>query len=648
MTSFDFFAAQEEANRKSMRLRVLFFLVTVLFSVLTAYSVCYIWNPPSHRFASGSWYEVNSEYYPIISAIIFGFIMITAWLKAREIQKIGIHNLLENYGAEPIIAPFKNEDEKRLHNIAQEMAIASGLAMPTLYILPDDRSINAFTAGFDHGDTSIVVTAGALCILSRAELQGVIAHEFSHILNGDMKVNMQLISIIHGYSALSILGQQCFETRTRSKWPIGLYLIGLVLICFGSFGKLVASIIRSAHSKQREWSADATAVQFTRNPVGLRGALEKIDRSYYTEITGLNSADDFAHMFFSSGLRGFFNRVFASHPPLVERIRVLGAPNYQSPAEKTDYENLLSKLDRNSNTGVLSSLVDESVEKQSVSLADEVANKRPIRISTRYAGDLSPQALQTARLLLTSIPREVKRACEHPLRAQAIIVALVLFHGSGEKTEIINFLRTNKIFQHSFLDWIRDDGFPLLKSISFDKAAAVLGMASEQVRMLPISERRHFLTNLVLIVRWDRVHSSKEVVMLILLMSPLFDINELRTFGLQDQSPNSAQDIAMLLGFVAHTAAGETAEERQNAYNLALDKLRWHRQDVPKLSDITLEALLRSVAHVKAATPKSKQQFIGAITHSVGADNHVNENEYHLLRALCLCLGCPIPLKYAR
>src|SRR4051812_333645 len=209
--------------------------------------------------------------------------------------------------------------ERKLLNVIEEMAIASGVPVPQVYVMDNESGINAFAAGHNASDAAISVTHGAMTMLKRDELQGVIAHEFSHLLNGDMRLNLRLMGLIFGILCLTIIGRILIRTRGR-KNPLP--LLGLALIFIGWAGVFFGRLIQAAVSRQREVLADASAVQFTRNPAGLAGALKKIGGLTYGSRLRSPHAEEASHLFFANGLgSSFFG--FATHPPLADRIRAL-------------------------------------------------------------------------------------------------------------------------------------------------------------------------------------------------------------------------------------------------------------------------------------------------------------------------------------
>ena len=209
-----------------------------------------------------------------------------------------------------------------MRNVIEEMAIAAGVPVPKIYVLDDENGINAFAAGHVPRDAAVGVTRGCMTLLDRDELQGVIGHEFSHIRNGDMRLNLRIMGVIFGIVCLAVIGRLLIYSRGRgSKGRNPMMLLGLALIVIGAIGAFFARLIQAAVSRQREFLADASSVQFTRNPAGLSSALQKIG-GIGSQLEAVH-AGEASHMFFGNGMGKAFLGVLATHPPLDERIRAI-------------------------------------------------------------------------------------------------------------------------------------------------------------------------------------------------------------------------------------------------------------------------------------------------------------------------------------
>ena len=230
-------------------------------------------------------------------------------------------------------------------NVVEEMAIASGTPTPPVYLLEQERGINAFAAGFTPSDAVIGVTRGCAEQLDRDQLQGVIAHEFSHILNGDMRLNIRLMGVLYGILVIGLIGTFLLRSsffagagrrRSRDNSALAIAAIGAAVMAVGFIGSFFANLIQASVSRQREFLADASAVQFTRNPRGIAGALEKIAKLATGSRVAHPNASEASHLFFSQALAGGLQSLFATHPPLAERIRRLD-PSWQ-PSEPSESE----------------------------------------------------------------------------------------------------------------------------------------------------------------------------------------------------------------------------------------------------------------------------------------------------------------------
>ena len=314
----NFFVQQEDARRRSRHLVIAFHIVVILTALATAFFYVIVMHLDSREGeALGT---QNQE-----SLIVFGVVWFMVWAIAilrRGPLKEGGAKIASLAGGVEVRVPCADPAQKRLLNIVEEMSIAAGMPIPHVYVLPEEDSINAFAAGSTTHDACVAVSKGALDKLSREELQGVVAHEFSHILNGDMRLNLHLLGYLYGLTSIADIGRYLLRSRSNSgrKRDNGA-LIGVGLLIIGGIGLLLAKLLKAAVSRNRERLADASAVQFTRNPQGIGGALRKIWRESNLAITAPR-AGEISHFYFHwpSGFTG----LFSTHPPILERLRALG------------------------------------------------------------------------------------------------------------------------------------------------------------------------------------------------------------------------------------------------------------------------------------------------------------------------------------
>ncbi|MCH8839576.1 MAG: M48 family metallopeptidase [Planctomycetes bacterium] len=317
--------------------------------------------------------------------------------------------------------------EKRILNIVEEMALASGVPVPPVYLLADEKGINAFAAGYSPSDAVVAVTRGTVEQLTRDQLQGVVAHEFSHILNGDMRLNIRLIGILHGILLLGLVGQIVFRIaaysgrgsrNSKNSGAIYLVLIGLGMVILGFLGTLMGGLIKAAVSRQREYLADASAVQFTRNPSGIAGALKRIGAAVFGSKIEHPNAAEFSHMYFGQGVRAGFSGLMATHPPLESRIARLDPEWDGKYPPRPDTPSAFVEIA--SAAGLVgASLVGDRVSADVVpaDVVDAAANQvgNPTEIHRTYVHEL-----------VERLPETIVAAVHEPYGARAVIFALLL------------------------------------------------------------------------------------------------------------------------------------------------------------------------------------------------------------------------------
>jgi len=343
-----FFEHQEKARNYTFRLLVLFGLgvFALIFSIDGILLLGLGFSDSPSGLDSANWGKILETYFPALAlvAVFIGFVIGGASLyRLSQLSSGGGASVAESLGGTLLQSETRDPVEQKILNIVEEMAIASGMPVPRVYLMDED-GINAFAAGWSPNDAVIGVTRGCVKALSRDELQGVIAHEFSHILNGDMKLNIRLMGILYGIFFLSILGEILIRSISyggnssndkKNDGKGAIFMIGLVLFILGWVGWFFGRLIQAAVSRQREFLADASAVQFTRNPDGISGALRKIAGWDQGSIIRNPHATEASHLFFGNGISGF-SALFATHPPLEERIHRIEGVYFQAPENASE------------------------------------------------------------------------------------------------------------------------------------------------------------------------------------------------------------------------------------------------------------------------------------------------------------------------
>ena len=419
----DFFDRQEASHRATRYLVALFGLAFLAVGLATGVVLLIVLGVSGggamfEASGSGPFSMLSSQggVLALIVATIVGLMIVASLIRAATLSQGGGH-VARMLGGTRIQGDDQDPNHRRLIHVVEEMAIASGLPVPEVYVLEAERGINAFAAGLSPADAAVAVTRGSLEQLNRAQLQGVIAHEFSHVLNGDMRLNLRLMGFSYGILILSLAGRWLLRASgrgirmnvSRRKGGGAPIMIGIALTVIGGMGVVLSRLIKAAVSRQREVLADASAVQFTREPLALAGALKKIGG--FTPYIEAADSEEVSHMLFGRAGRGFTG-LFATHPPLPERIKALD-PSFKPGAYIEPGVDVAAKPD--DGAAAVSGL--SGVEPQ---------------ITIESAGTIVPAA---GRALRTAIPTDVADAAHSSQSAWLLVLALGLARGGGTEAE---------------------------------------------------------------------------------------------------------------------------------------------------------------------------------------------------------------------
>src|SRR6516162_9099274 len=426
----DFFEQQAQAHRKTKWL-IVYFAMAVVAMIIAIYVAALLIFSGIKIHESRSEYGQEQPPFSVWDPQIFGTVSLVTLtiIGVGSLYRIsalsaGGRAVSEMMGARAVNPTTTDPDERKLLNVVEEMAIASGVPVPQVYVMDEEDGINAFAAGHQPGDATVTVTRGCMKLLTRDELQGVIGHEFSHILNGDMRLNLRLMGIIFGILCLAIIGRVLLQTARGSRGQNPLPLLGLVLLLIGWIGVFFGRLIQAAVSRQREFLADASSVQFTRNPGGITGALKKIGGLGETGSRISHAhAEELSHMFFGNGMSEPFIGLLETHPPLAQRIRVF-EPTFDGQFPYVRYDGRdqppeeISTSKRPSAPNRFGTVLGGAI------LASGGAEKPPVIRSHSVLpnfGNPTPLQLKYAEQLRDSLPDNVKAAAHEPLDAVALI-----------------------------------------------------------------------------------------------------------------------------------------------------------------------------------------------------------------------------------
>lgn len=634
----DFFEAQDRAKQATWKLLGLYFAAVVLI-ILSVYIVTLL----ILGYASGG---VDQPWQPVLFFVVttFTLILIVSGTLFRIAQlRKGGSAVAEMLGGRKLDSSTDDLNEQKLVNVVEEMSIASGLPLPDIYLLDNEENINAFAAGFGTDDAAVGVTRGAIEQLSRDELQGVIAHEFSHIFNGDMRLNIRLIGILNGILLIHIMGMLLVRStffmgsgRRSSKdnggnAKIAMILLGIALIVIGYIGMLFGRMIQAAVSRQREYLADAAAVQYTRNPDGIAGALEKIGRvKKGAEIKDGHSME-FSHMFFANSFHTALDKLFATHPPIDKRIQAI-QPVRESSRIKPREEYAEIDMESSGGGGTVSG-----------SPAGPLADTLPLQeILLGAIGTMNERSVQHASELLKEIPRPLKDAAHEPFQSQALVYALLLKSNNSSINTVPVWC--DKIFPDDMSEQVN----VLLKLLKDGKRDWSLPLAEISIPALKtMSESQYglFRQNLRNIIDHD-----DEITLFEFSLEKLIE-HRLDHHFKKEKSSNVehhhlkplARELSVILSALAH--ASET--DKSKAFRAGLDVLQKAAPENTQFlnenefSFDDVDVALQEFA--KSANP-IKRYLMKSMVHCVMSDESLALEELELLRAMAEVIGSPIPL----
>ncbi|RFA25203.1 hypothetical protein CAI21_19730 [Alkalilimnicola ehrlichii] len=623
----DFFDRQARARRNALFLITLYSLSVMLLTGLLALAVI----------ALGLATKAQA---PWIALSVVLLIAIAALYKRWTLNEGG-RTVAEILARRPILFDSDDPDERRVLNVVEEIAIAAGAPVPLVYVL-EAPSINAFAAGYQMEDAVLAVTRGAIENLSRAELQGMLAHEFSHILNGDMRLNMRLTVALHGLVAFSLAGRELIHTASTWRSP-GLlaptailavfYLIpGLALWLFGGAGVLCANVIKAAANRQRDYLADAAAVQFTRDPQGIGGALRKL--AGHPEggwIQGYR-AKEYSHLFFGP-LHLKSAPLLSPHAPLRKRIQRL-LPNWDgtflAPAPQQPQQQSSRKA---------TPPIEQSLDLLAAAAAAYAATQLPTEAaesSLDTVGEVSPVHLDYARHALHELPPSLKRAVRDPNSARAVIAHLLL---SNEQP-------------------LRDEQLKLLQKHAPKDTAMAVHIVEEPIRQLD-PHLRWPLVELAIpaLKRLSRPQYEQFKAKLQLLLTSSGAANPM-TWTLyrsvvQNAEPQGAafaryrlsdccREARLLLSlFVSANRTSPAA--RQAAFAAAVADLPVTSASAISLDDLSYRDLDRAIVKLRQLKPSHKKLLLKSLLLGIEHNGAIDIGEAELLRTTAELLGCPVP-----
>ena len=642
----NFFEHQDQARAASRRMLVLFVLAVI--AVVVAVDVVLIVAAGLTDKKAGA-LAVQPGVLAAASLITLSVIGGASMFKIALLRGGG-GTVARQLGATPVPAQTTNFAWKRLRNVVEEIAIASGVPVPEIFVLEREEGINAFAAGYTPADAAVTVTQGALNKLTRDELQGVIAHEFSHILNGDMRLNIRLMGVVFGILVIGIAGRKILENAggRNSKNSGGVLAFGLALLVIGYVGMFCGRLIKASISRSREYLADASAVQFTRQSLGIAGALKKIGALAEGSKLARSETEEVAHMLFGDGVG--YSALMATHPPVVERIRRLEprfdpreledlARAWSAPRHSDDPESPEASI-----AGFVPALAAGGVGRPSHS-APLPAATASVRLNAgavaSQVGNPASDDYRAANTIAHDISASLREAAQDSQRAIPLVFALAMDGEAG--------LRAAQLEQLGrFYDAVvRDQVEALvgeLATLHPMQRLPLAALAFPVLRRRPRPELQRFLIALNRLVQADGRVGLPEYCLVKLIgvqVMDALDPSRARVAGSR-KLPQCAAELIALFAVVAEYGHDDrTAAER--AFRLGLGEVL---PNAPAAYAPPAEwslALDRALPVLDQLQPAGKELVVRGLTRAISEDGRVAVAEAELLRVVCAALHCPLP-----
>ena len=614
----EFFARQERARAQTRELILLFVLavivvdlavtsVLVLALAVTMGRATLVANP-------SAWIFGHPQLVASCAVAVLWIILIGSSVRSMQLQSGGAV-VARSMEADLVDANTSDPLKRRLLNVVEEMAIASGVPVPAVYVMERENGINAFAAGHTVADSVITVTRGALERFDRSELQGVIGHEFSHILNGDMRLNMRLIGLVAGLFAIGAVGRLLMRTNPRRA--AGLAIVGLAMMVLGYVGWVLGTMIQAAISRQREFLADASSVQFTRDPSGLRDALVKVGASEQGSHLHSHETKEVAHMLFASGL----SELFPTHPPLVDRIRALD-PSF----EIEEFARVAAQLPPLPTS-------DPSIAPDAAGLAAAMPRSTvdPSGVAASV-GQPRPPHVRYAEVLRAALPPGLVADAGNPAGARALLGALLWSpEAAGD-------------FEAAFGAGVAAaaaDRRATLGALPPTQRLPLLLQLIPTLGRLPVSERRQLLEGVDRMVRADGTITLSEYALARLARVHLGDQNAPPADGARTLL-QLEPDLQVLFSTLAR-CGHDDPKAAEEAYEYGLVRALPGRNTPYRPLQDWVPALDSALDRLDQLRPADKQRLVGAVATIVTHDGTLELAEAELLRAICGSLHCPLP-----
>jgi len=638
-----FFQRQASARRKT-GLLVLLFLVAVSLITLAVCLVGYfVTRGESSRLGFDNWLASSHGLYTALAVIlVIGAGSLARWADLAG----GGHRVARMVGARAIDPATQDTEERRLRNVVEEMAIASGIAVPDLYVMDNETGINAFVAGYTPGEAVMVVTHGSLTHLTRDELQGIVGHEFSHILNGDMRLNVRLIAILAGILMVGQIGSFLTQLgfvrsgRYASRDQRGqafFGIVGVALLVIGYIGVFFGRLIQSAVSRQREMLADASSVQFTRNPEGIAGALFKIGiKSGYLDTT--SHASDMNHMCFGESARMKLSSLLASHPPIPRRIEAIApgmTARLRSRYRDTHSAESLRAVDVREQAAPPAGA--SGFAGGSTSATGGAENPIPLSASV---GTSNRASEDYAQVLLNTLPATFRSLLYTREGAIQLCYALLICeHSPDDQRQHLSQIPEESVFTPN--PGLLAKLLSPLSTLGSEVRLPALELAMPALRRLDPDEREKLLSACELLIKADQRLNLFELTMISFLRKHLA-ADAGRVVPVRYRNYRAVQtQLRVLFSLLARL--GADSSQQQALLEQTMAGFHNGSQATRLMTQVSLRQLREALWHLNQLSPLLKPGIIDACCHCVLADGEIRPREYQLIRLIADQLDCPMP-----
>lgn len=631
----NFFEHQEKARRQSRSLVLLFILAVLVIVIVIDLAILVAFGNigPEQQQAVFSLQSMRAN-----SGVLLGGALVTVAViaVASLFKTAALHSgggkVARDLGGVLVEADARDPLRRRLYNVVEEIALASGIPVPEVYVLEQESGINAFAAGFSPADAAVAVTRGALEKLDRAELQGVIAHEFSHIFNGDMRLNIRLMGALFGILVLSIIGRRVlrgsyFVGRSKNSNGGAIVLVAVAVMLVGYIGLFFGRWIKAAVSRQREYLADASAVQFTRDPDGIAGALKKI--AVYSDASYLNvESEEVNHMLFGNGAP---MSMFSTHPPLTERIQRI-----DKSFKAEDLADLARRIQREERAGAERASSEERKSGAGGAAIFDAGNL------VEQIGNPDFSRLLMAATLAASIPEEINQAAHSNQWATEVLFYCLMDPADDIRERQLLFIAQNMGGDSEARVRALIGAAPVLAK---EQRLPLLEIAIPELKRRPPDYIAKVLATVKLLNTADGETDVFEYLMAKVIAQHLWESTnpqKVRLSGkanLQDLTDRALAVIAVLA-----VRGNDNAESIAKAFRAGSDLLGADASaEMPATAD-WMAVMDKSLPELDRLKPAGKEKLVKALIATVMSDNQLATVEMELLRVICSVIHVPLPM----